>query len=477
MRGGTRRLILYLREDHLVGARWRKGGLEKVLDCPLADLETRAPKLRGQAVLIIQRDSWEHRVISIPSSRKINLRQLMVREAVDMTGLIPEELALGWRMIGTSREDGVTHQKVLLVACKKAEIEEVSGALERVGIEVLDVLSALDLLVEYGRRDVGPEPGLLVVFDGELVHTLFFKDSIFGFHRVFQSSPESFAEELLLELQRSSYYAKQRFKTSLSVVKVALCPTWFGQEMMSSLTTTLQTSCNTIPFPQEALETSELGLLHLLAQEHSLLQVLCSVLPPTIRRQKEIRRVAAIATSVEILLLGLVILAIVIMQNVVRWDKEIIDRYMNGLLVLQGAIGSREAELRELARIRQAAQLVKDLLSQRTSMAKDLSDLALLIPDEVQLISLRWESAGQFKAGSRQRASPPQTSSGMEEPGRLHVEGRVEVADPLERYRILGAFLEKLKEAYPGVDLRPRTSDIPQGGTFGLSIPLRGRAR
>jgi len=464
-----RRLILYLRQRQLLGARLRKEGLARILSCPLEEFKAQ-PHAKGRAVLILQTDSLDHRVVSIPAGGKISLRRLMAREAVDLLGV--EEVALGWRLLGVSQEEGVEKDKVLLFACRREEISRINTILEDAGIEVVEILSALDLLVEFGKRVVGNLPSLLVVFDGDLIHCLFFKEGIFGFHRVFPAFTEEVPHELTMELQRSIYYAKQRFKSPVSHLKVALAPPWFGEEMLGALGEALQVPCNIVPPKGLDGYPDDLGLLGLLSQDPSLLEPLSPILAPEVMRRRHMRKVALLSTSVELLLLGLVATAIFLLRDSLWADRELLHRYVQSFHALEGAIAAREADLKELERLKKASDLVKEIVAQRPSVVPVMIEVAQALPMGAHLESVKWISPVDPKVPKAPRASQPQPAAGGGEPGRLEVEGKVDLKDPSAKYELFGLFLEELRRHHGPKEVKAKTEELLDRGRFSISLPV-----
>lgn len=464
----SRGVVMYLRQDRLLGISWRRGRFQKLMDCTL-----QAPQLLGKsagpATLIMHRASLEHRLVSIPSGARIPLAQVMAHEAAELLGAAPEETAFGWRLLGKLEEDGTVRQLHLLAACSRKEIQHLAAGLRQVGLETTEVHSSLDLLVEYGIRSMGSKPGLLVVFDQDLVHLVFFKDGIYGFHRVFQADQETFQEELLQEFQRSAYYAKQRFKTAVEEIRVALAPGWFLQETAAVLESSLQLPCIVVPPPQSMLQWPELGLLNLLAQDVSLGKPLLSMIPPEVRRRRHLRRIAALSLAVEILLLGLITLAITILYTANEHDKEVLRGYARTLEAMQNSLGARKGDLQEMDRLRETVLTTKKILAVRPALHLILEELAYLVPEGIRLESIKWVEPSEEP--HRQAAG---SGPGLEaqKKGLLEMEGIVQAREPELRYKTLSQWLEILKQAFPDRDVAVQTGELLQRGKFSVAFPF-----
>lgn len=462
----SKAVVIYLRQDRLLGVSWPRGRFQKVMDCSV-----QAPQLirksGGSATLIIHRDSLEHRVVSLPSGPRIPLAQVMAREAAELLGAAPEDAAFGWRLLGRAEEDGATKQRYVLAACHRQEIQHLAGSIRGVGLEVTEVLSALDLLVEYGSRSMGSKPGLLVVFDQELIHLVFFREAMYGFHRVFKADQESFQEELLQEFQRSAYYAKQRYKTPVEQIRVALAPPWFGQETLSVLESSMQVPCVLVPPPGSLEEWPELGLLNLVAQDPSLGRPLLSMIPPEVRRRRHLRRIAALSASVEMLLIGLMGVAITILQTANQTDKEILLGYARSLQVMQNNLGTRKGDLQELERLRDVVMAAKNILSSRPELHLRLEEFSYLVPEGIRLESIKWtEPSGE----PRRQTVGSSPGTGAEKKGLLEIDGIVQAREPEVRYKIFSQWLEILKQAFPGKGMAVQTGELLQRGKFSLAV-------
>lgn len=338
------------------------------------------------------------------------------------------------------------------------------------GLEITDVFSALDLLVEYGIRSMGSKPGLLVIFDQELVHVIFFKEAMYGFHRVFQADQETFQEELLQEFQRSAYYAKQKYKAAVEEIRVALAPRWFLQETASLLESSLQVPCILVPAVQSTVQWPELGLLNLLAQDVSLRKPLLSMMPPEVRRRRHLKRIAALSVSVEILLLGLMAVAITILQMANDNDKAILLGYARSLQAMQNKLGARKEDLQEMDRLRQTVLTAKKILASRPELHVRLEEFSYLVPQGIRLESVKWVDPSEAPPPRQAAASSAGLGAGKK--GLLEIEGTVQAREPEVRYETLSQWLEILKQAFPDRDMTVRTEELLHRGKFLLAFPF-----
>lgn len=467
-RGLSKGVVIYLRQDRLLGISWRRGRFQKVMDCSVQSPQL-LRKSKGPATLLMHRESLEHRVVSLPLGPRIPLAQVMAHEAAELLGTSPEDTAFGWRLLGRGEEDGTLRQRHLLAACQRKEIQQLATVLHGLGLETTDVLSALDLLVEYGVRSMGSKPGLLVVFDQELVHVVFFKEAMYGFHRVFQADQETFQEELLQEFQRSVYYAKQRYKAPVEEIRVALAPPWFLQETASVLESSLQVPCILIPPPQSMVQWPELGLLNLLAQDASLGKPLLSMIPPEVRRRRHLSRLAALSLSVEVLLIGLMAVAITILHTANENDRKILLDYARSLQVVQNNLGARKGDLQEMERFRQSVLTAKKILASRPELHLRLEELSYLVPEGIRLESIKWMDPSEEHRRQTPGSSP---GLGAEKKGILEIEGTAQAKEPEVRYITFSEWLETLKQAFPDREMVVQSGELLQKGRFSLAFPF-----
>ncbi len=424
--------------------------------------------------MLIHRDSMEHKVVSLPAGPRIPLARVMAREAAELLGAAQDETAFGWRLLGRVEEDGTWMQRYLLAACDRQEIQQSVAQIRGVGLEVTDVLSALDLLVEYGTRFMGSKPGLLVVFDQELVHVVFFKEAMYGFHRVFQAGQEAFQEELLQEFQRSAYYAKQRHKAAVEQIRVALAPSWFLQETIPVLESSLQVPCTPLPLPQSLEQWPELGLLNLLSQDPALGKPLFSMIPPQVRRRRHLRRLAALSLAVEILLIGLMGVAITIFRSANQNDKETLLGYARSLQAVESSLGARRGDLQEMESLRHSVMTAKKIMASRPQLHLSLEELSYLVPEEIRLESIKWKDPLEEQPRAAGGSSP---GPGAGKKAFLEIEGILQAREPEIRYEAFSRWLDFLKEVFPGPDLMVQSSELLQKGKFSLAVPLSSESQ
>ncbi len=463
-----KRHLLYLRGDRLLGVEWKGGRLKKTLDCPPHRIEP-MDGLSGRAVLLLQDEALQHQVISVPSGVRGLSRSLLANEAEELTGAPVSDLSLGWRAMGTVDEDGSPKGHYLLAAHPRATLQGLLGRLRQLGLKVQKVASALDLLIEYAGRKEDGSARLLVVFEQDTVQVLFFHGRVYRFHRSLPGLHEGIQEDLVLEIQRSAYYAKQRYKIPVERVRVLLAPSWFTQEVASSLATALQIPVDILAPRAEESPFPEAGALNLALNDPSLLQPLLSIMPPEIMRSRSLRRLAAICTVTELLLLGLVLLSILNHLAFREADMRLLRTYTTGLQALEEEIKARAGELEEMNRFRQGVQDLREVISKRQHLHLHLEALAYLVPERIHLDAIHWSSPEAAAGRGPVRGRGQAANAGLAD--RIQITGGVEGKDAFERYALFFGWIERLKEEPLGTEIAYGAEELLQKGTFRMIIP------
>jgi len=468
-----KRNLLYLKGNRLLAAEWKAGRLKKTLDCP-ADRVQPAHRLSGQAVLLLQDEALQHQVVSLPSGKKGVTSTVMANEAEELAGAPAGELSFGWRIMGTAEEEGLLRDQYLLAVHPRATLQPLLERLGQLGLRVRKVASALDLLVEYGARKEDGAARLLVVFEQDTVHVLFFQGRLYGFHRSLPGLHEGLQEELILEIQRSAFYAKQRYKVPVERVSVLLAPGWFTQEVASSLGSALQIPVSLLAPSGEESPFPEMGVLNLALDAPELLEPLLSMLPPELMRARSLSRVAAICSATELLLLGLVLLSILNHRAFREWDMRLLRTHAAGLQALEERIHAKEGELTEMNRFRQAIQDLREVMFKRPHLHLHLEALAFLVPDWIHLESVQWSSP---EAAARRGPTTGRGQAHGEEKlaDRIQLTGAVEAKEAGERYSLFFAWIERLKEEPLGPDLAYSAEELLHKGAFKMTIPRISR--
>lgn len=461
--------FLYLRGGRLLGAEWKGGRLKKTLDCPSDRIDlTRG--LSGRAVLLVQNEALQHQVVSVPSGMRGVPRSLMANEAQELAGASTSELALGWRVMGAVDEEGLPKDQYLLAVHPRASLQGLLERLGQLGLKVHKVTSALDLLIEYAGRKEDGSARLLIVFEQETVQVLFFQGRVYRFHRSLPGLYEGIQEDLILEIQRSAYYAKQRYKIPVEKVSILLAPSWFSQEVASSLGSALQIPVDFLTPRAEESPFPELGVLNLALNDPGLFQPLLSILPPHIMRSRSLRRVAAICTATELILLCLVLLSILNHRAFREGDMRLLRAHATGLRALEENLRTREGELVEMNRFRQGVQDLREVISKRPHLHVHLEALAYLVPDCIHLDSIQWSSP-EAAARTARTSGRVQAAGDEKLADRIQLTGGVEGKDAGERYSLFFGWIERLKEEPLGPDLSYGAEGLLERGTFKMSIP------
>ena len=142
--------------------------------------------------------------------------------------------------IGTDEEEGIPQTDYLLSCHRRDELTTLVQQLTAEGLRVKRIVSTLDLLIERGRSLHAQEGSGLMVFEEPLVHFLFFRNGSYGFERTFELREEGFEKDFLLEIQRSFFYTKQKFKVPIERVGILMAPEWLRGDMAGELQESLE---------------------------------------------------------------------------------------------------------------------------------------------------------------------------------------------------------------------------------------------
>jgi hypothetical protein len=164
--------------------------------------------------------------------------------------------------------------------------------------------------------------------------------------------------------------------------------------------------------------------------------------------------------------------AIFLLRDSLMADRELLDRYVQSFHALDGAIAAKQGDLKELERLKKASNLVREIVAQRPSLVPVMIDVAQALPTGAHLESMKWISPVDPKGPKAQKASQPPPVMGGAEPGRLEVEGKVDLKDPSARYELFSLFLEELRRHHDPKDVKAKTEELLDRGRFSLSLPV-----
>jgi len=364
---GTKKYFLYLKGSNLIGVEWQKGNLRKVLDTSLDNLPFET-ELAGEATMLFDKESLQHQVMSVPSRGKLSLKKMAAHEVENLMGCSSSDLVYDWRIIGRGTEEGVPQTLFLLAAHHQPEISSLLHNLNRLGLKVSKIISSLDLLIEKGRTLQIKGGSGLMVFEEPLVHFLFFRDGTYGFQRSFELREEGFQKEFLLEIQRSFFYTKQKFKIPIERVSVLLAPEWLQGALANQLQETLGVPVDFLPPNLGDCEFPEIKLLNILITELNLLPSLLNLVPAEIIREMETRKFSWAITFTEIVLLSLALLWTYNTRDFLKEGRSFYTIREKQLKSVKTRLEGQHDKIERFKKLEEEARVVKDYLKQKNNL-------------------------------------------------------------------------------------------------------------
>lgn len=465
-----KKYLLYLKGSHLVGVEWEKGVLRKVLDTSLDELFL-GQEIAGEATLLLDREGLRHHIVSVPERGKISLKKMMAYEVESLMGYSPSELVYDWRMIGSSIEDGVPHSVYLLAAYPRPMIVSLLEDFSHQGIKVTKIISTLDLFIEKGKSLHTKGGSGLMVFEEPLVHFLFFRDGIYGFHRTFELRGDGFAKDLLLEIQRSFFYAKQKFKIPIEKMSILLAPEWLQGEVFTQLKETLSVPVDALSPKLSDCSFPEIKLLNIMTHELSLLPSLLNLLPTELMQAMEVRKISWAITFTEVVLLCLALLW-------TYYNRESLERDLWFSPVQEKQLQSVQARLEEqgenialFKKLEEETSIVKNHLTKKRYLHLCLESFLFLVPENVHLESIGWGSS----SSERPVTTPPSPSNVSQAKGAnlITLNGKVDASSSDQRYSLFFQFANNLKDSPFVEKIEYQSEDLFTQGLFEITVNLK----
>ena len=467
--GVKKKYFLYLKDSNLIGVEWQNGNLRKVIDTTVDDLSF-GSEVDGEAILLLNKESLQHQIISVPTKGKVSLKKIMAHEVESLMGCPPSELIFDWRVIGSSSEEGVPQTLYLLAAHRQSEIIPTIQNLRRLGFKLTKIISFLDLLIEKGKALQVKGGSGLMIFEEPLVHFLFFRDGVYGFQRSFELREEGFQKDFLLEIQRSFFYTKQKFKTPIEKVSVILSPEWLQNDLADQLQETLGVPIDFLSPHLKDCEFPEIKLLNILINEQNLISPLLNLMPPEIIREMETQKLAWAVTLTEVVLLCLVLLWTYNNKGFLKNDTHYYNIREKQLKLLETNLINKKEKIERLKKLEEETKLVKEYLKQKKYLHLYLKSLSFLVPEKIHLESISWGNNSDQPI----KATTPPSSLGQSENGNIiTLIGKVDSPLPDEKYSLFFKFLGNL-ESSPFVEkVNYHSEDLLTQGLFQIDIYLK----
>lgn len=333
------------------------------------------PPSAPEVLLLVEGPEVRHAVVPLPPGRRSRGR-LLRYEAAEMLGLPPQEVVHGWRPLGEGR--------ALLVAVARREAEGWWRRLAAAGKRMVGAVSLLDALALAGEGGQGDY--MLLFFADEEVHLLHFHRGSYAFCRQMRvSSPE----EMLTEVRRSAFFARQQHKAPPGAILLVNPPAWLDEPVRERLRAELGLSVRDRPLEGD---DPRLALLQGLRPRW---EQLVTLLPPGLAREllweRWNRRLvlplsAALAACLCWGAYG---------WQCLRWERVTLEAARRRHHLLGLLQGRHRDSLERLRSLRRELRAVREQLSRRTMAHLYLAFLPRLLPEGTYLVGLRLEAKGE----------------------------------------------------------------------------------
>ncbi len=459
--------LLFLEEKEIFF--WHNG--EKAT-FPLETFVQNPPK--GKAELLIADERVQKKIVTLPVGKKLKLHQVMEYEALELVEAAnPEELRsefiFNWRLLG--EEEG--QKFFLLLVLPREEIIPFLETCRPKGLEIENIICSLDLLIKIGEKYSQREEEFFLFAHKTTVYLIAFKHKKYIFHRKFeltQTEESGLREEFLLELKRSIFYAKQKYKLTPDTLTVLFLPSFLAKALKE---TEIELGLKEVKFlerekPAE-LEAQQIPpFFNFWLAYYHLTSELISLLPPEILLEKRLKNWALVTAGIGLLFFLLSFFYVFKYAQEYETQIDHLSTTLNQTIKLKKQLILNRSELAHLHVIQRQVKLLKPLLERRHFSYIYLEALPYLLPSKVHLERLCWEVGTSTAVQlSHQKTTLPSQK-------RLIIEGKVEVKDPQRRNQVFQSFIDNLKNCPLIVNIpQEKTNLLFKQGLFRLTLDLR----
>jgi len=325
----------------------------------------------SQALLLVESPPVRHGVVPLPPGRR-SRKRAMRYEAAEMLELSPEEVVHGWRPLNGGQ--------ALLLAVPRREAEAWWRRLAKAGKRMAGAVSLLDALVLEGRGGKGNY--LLLFFAGQELHLLHFHQGTYALHR--QMALGS-VEEMVTEVRRSAFFARQQYKAPPEAALLLNPPTWLDEEARDRLGQGLGLN----------IEVRSLGdedpKLALLQRRLSQRDQFILLLPPGLAQDLFLERWNRWLAPP----LGLALTVCLVWGGhawkCLQWERATLEACRERGCSIGLVVERHRESLERLRSLQRELQMVQNHLSQRTWAYLYLAPLPRLLPEGVHLLELSLE--------------------------------------------------------------------------------------
>jgi len=255
---------------------------------------------------------------------------------------------------------------------------------------------------------------------------------------------EELREELVLELQRSLYYAKQRYKSIVEEINILLPPPWLDDSIISRIKESLNVPVRSIPLQGGTEALGPISILHLLLDNGGLISQISNIMPAELFREKELRKLSGAFVTTELCLICLLILWTYNNLTIYRGDYSLYQKKLYFLKALEERLDSHKEEFLRIQGLKEQATEVKEYLLKRPFINLYIATLSYILPPQIHLESLRWrqeEKEVQAIAGQPKGMEPIKKTSHV-----LTLSGRIDSEKSDERYTMFFQLINNLKK-------------------------------
>ena len=465
-----KKYFLYLKNSRLIGIECRGESVRKVMDTTLDNPIATVP-VSGEATLLINREELAHHIISLPTQGKLSVEKTLAHELESLTEQPQNTFVYDWRSIGTDEKEDVPQTNYLLSCHRRDELSCLVEDLAIEGLRVRKIVSTLDLLIERGRALHVQAGSGLMVFEEPLVHFLFFRNGSYGFERTFELREEGFEKDFLLEIQRSFFYTKQKFKIPIERVGIIMAPEWLHGDMAGELQNSLEVPIEFLAPNRSDCTIPDGDLLNVLVHDPGITSHLNNLLPRELVRQEETRRLAWALGITEGVLLCLALLWSYNAAEFQKNDAALYSARVDHLQSLKSSVEQQQSPIERQKQIGRETKQVKAFLQQKTALYAYLKSLPYFVPDHIHLDSITWgNTASERRTGTVVAA--PHESADFENM-LITLSGQVTTDSTDVRYAQFFNLLDNLNKA-PFIDrIDYESEDLLAEGLFTIDLHVK----
>jgi len=429
----------------------------------------------GKAELLITDDQVQQVIITLPADKRLKLSQIMEHEALELVKAadlqeLRENFIFNWRLLGEESGERV----FLLLVLPKEKIVPLLETCRHKGLEIENIICSLDLLIKIGEHCSQKEEEFFLFSHKNAVYFIAFKHKKYVFHRKFeltQTDEAGLGEEFLLELKRSIFYVKQKYKLIPETLNILFLSPLLT-EVLKKVKTEL--GLKEIKFwkeeklPYSASEPQEISPFFILwLTYYHLIHELISLLPPEILLRKKIKNWALVATGIGLVLFFLSLFYL--FKNVQEYKKQVeyLSTTLDQLIKIKKQAMANQQKFAYFRALQRQFELLGPFLEKRNFSYLYLETLPYLLPSKLHLEKLYWTV-------SLPTSDTPQKDALSSPHKELLLEGKVEVKDPQKCNQVFQKFVYNLKNCPFVIGIsKEETSLLFKQGIFRLSVDLK----